>query len=283
MGVGVNGIWKTAAALGLAAVAGLAPARADETPFGSIYTTDTQPKGTFEFEQWAGWAWQKPHEDFRAFEGRSEIEYGITDHWVASLYANYSSTRIVPHGASAPDDSADETKFDGFSAETIYQVLDPYTHSIGLAFYLEPSYGDDERGLEGKILLQKNFLDDRLVFAANINLEYTWEHEDHQWQRGTAFEVYAGASYLVAPHWNVGVLLLNEKEYDGQLIFGSSSHVATAFYAGPAVHYSAEGWWATLQYLRQLPWGNGAAGEVDNGLVTGAERNRVLARIGVEL
>lgn len=251
--------------------------------FASIYLTDTQPKGAFEFEQWATWAWQKPQEDFRTFEGRSEIEYGITDHWMVALYANYSATRIAPHGAGAPDDTVDETKFDGFAAETIWQVSDPYTNPIGVALYLEPSIGNGTRGLEAKLLLQKNFLDDRLILAANINVEWEWEHEDHEWERASALEFYAGAAYRFAPNWNIGVELLNENEYDKHVFFGGGEHVATAFYAGPVLHYAGERWWATLAYSRQLPWANGADGEIQDSLVTGAERNRVRFRIGVEL
>ena len=263
-------------------VAMAAPAWADESPFGSIYLTDTQPKGGFEFEQWVTWKGQKPDESFRAFEGRSEIEYGITDHWMVSLYANYSTTRVTPHGSGAPDGEIDDTKFDGFSAETIWQVADPYTNPVGVAFYFEPSIGNGERGLEAKLLLQKNFLDDRLVLAANANVEWVWEREDHQWVRGSALEFYAGAAYRVAPNWNVGVELLNENEYDKHVLFGGGERVATAFYAGPAVHYSGNTWWATLAYSRQLPWAGGEDDEINNQLVTGAERNRVRFRVGVE-
>jgi hypothetical protein len=182
----------------------------------------------------------------------------------------------------------DTTRFNGFSAEAIYQLLDPDTDDFGIALYLEPAIGAGERAMEGKLLLQKNFLDDRLVFAANVNLEYVWAHDvtTRVWDHETNLELYLGVSYRFAPGWFGGAELLNENNYDGHIGLGTAHAQTNAFYFGPAVHYATETWWATLAIYEQLPWaGNPAhtAGAISDGLLTGSERLRIRLRLGIEL
>ena len=66
----------------------VATAHAGESPFGFIYTTDTQPKGTFELEQWATLRKGKQQGNFDLWQHRTEIEYGVTNNFQASLYLN---------------------------------------------------------------------------------------------------------------------------------------------------------------------------------------------------
>jgi hypothetical protein len=261
-------------------------ARADESPFASIYTTELLPQGGKEIEQWATWATSKPDEDFDEIEGRTEVEYGISNNFQLALYANYSWTKIVPKGPGAPDSAEDTTRFNGFSAEALYQVLNPFTDPFGLALYLEPAIGPGERVLEAKLLLQKNFLDDTLIVAANVNLEYVWAHDVAAdiWEHETALEFYLGASFRVSPGFFVGAELLNENSYSGHLVFDAAHPQENAFYFGPAVHYAAPGWWATLAVYEQLPWAGNPAqapGAISHGLLVGAERYRVRFRLGV--
>jgi hypothetical protein len=252
-------------------------------PFGRLYTAGFEAKGEIEFEQWLYLDWQKPHEDYVRFRGRSEIEYGAAEGLLTALYLNYSSLHVDPR-FGAPDDAADHTQFDGVSGEVIYQVLHPVRDPLGLALYFEATAGDHEYELEGKILLQKNLMDNDLVLVANLNVEFEWEGEHGEWERESAFEVYLGASYRIGPRWRAGIELLNENGYEHHLIFDTSEWEGTAFYAGPVIHYAGEGWWATLEYLRQLPWGSAhEPNEVNDGLLFGAERNRLLLRAGVHL
>src|SRR6185436_16524040 len=106
-------------------MAGASPALADESPFASVYTTELLPQGASEAEQWVTWKTSKPDERFDEVAGRTEIEYGITSKFQLALYANYSLTKIVPKGPGAVDGATDTTRFNGFSAEAIYQVLNP--------------------------------------------------------------------------------------------------------------------------------------------------------------
>ena len=49
----------------------------------------------------------------------------------------------------------------------------PYTDPVGLAIYFEPTVGDRFLEFDTRILVQKNYFDDRLILAANI----TWAPE----------------------------------------------------------------------------------------------------------
>ena len=241
-----------------------------------------------EVEQWATWATSKPDEDFDAVEGRTEFEYGITNRFQLALYANYFWNRVAPTGPGAPDSSVDTTRFNGFSAEAIYQVLNPYTDPFGFAVYLEPAIAAGERALEAKLLFQKNFLDDTLILAANVNLEYVWAHDvaADVWERETALEIYLGASYRVSPGWFVGAELLNENGYSGHLLFDAAHPETNAFFLGPTVHYAAPGWWATLAVYNQLPWASNPAnspGAISHGQLVEDERWRLRFRLGVAL
>jgi len=264
------------------------PAFADESPFGSVYTTKLLPQGGSEAEQWLTWATSKPDERFDEVEGRTEVEYGITNRLQLALYANYRYTNILPKGPGAPDSLEDTTRFTGFSAEAIYQILNPFTDPFGFAVYLEPAIGAGERAVEGKLLFQKNFMEDRLILAANVNLELEWEHDvaADEWERESALEFYLGASYLFAPGWYGGVELLNENGYEGHVVFNHGHAETNAFYFGPALHYGSEKWWATLAVYKQLPWAGNPADEPDalsRGLLVEAERFRVRFRLGVRL
>lgn len=268
-------------------VAPLNTAHADELPFAYTYLTEVLPQGAVEIEQWVTWRHKKPQEKYDRLQGRSEIEYGVSNRFLAALYANYEHTKVVPDGPGAPDSATDTTKFTGFSAEFIYQVLNPFTDPFGFALYVEPGIGDGERSLEFKALFQKNFLDDRLILAANFILEYEWEHEADEdiWEHASAFEIFVAVAYRVAPGWFAGVELLNENEYEDHIFSGAHAEVS-AFYFGPTIHYASQNWWATLGVYKQLPWAANHTDEdnvVSHGYLIDAERMRLRFRLGILL
>ncbi len=75
-----------------------------------------------------------------------------------------------------PDARWSDKRFVGVSAEAIYRVLSPYTDGVGLAFYVEPTIGPQFKELETKVILQKNFLDDRLTTAFNFTYAPEWRY-----------------------------------------------------------------------------------------------------------
>ncbi len=216
---------------------------ADEPLFGFVYTTDLLPQGGKEVEEWASWRHQKNSGYYDQVEGRTEFEYGVTDRLQAALYANYNWTQAYhngPFGATTPpeqfsdyvvgpDDHFNASRFVGVSGELIYRILSPYTDAFGLALYTEPTVGQNFRELENRIILQKNFLDDLLVLAANFTYapEYRYLHDSvnggSSWQEETDVNFGFGASYRFIENWSAGFEVENEREFNS-LLFTSINH-----------------------------------------------------------
>jgi hypothetical protein len=270
-----------ATSLTLAAI-GVTQAKADEPLFGYSYTTDLLPQGKWEIEQWATERIQKAHGIFHLFQGRTEIEYGVTDRFQLAFYANYASTyangQTVDGTTSPPETFAGPlfdpsapfkaSKFVGFSVEGIYRVLSPYTDPIGFALYFEPTIGAGIREFETKLIFQKNFLDDRLVLAFNITLDQELRllqgdpaadpaSDDFRthWDKETDLNFSFGASYRFMSNWSLGFEFINEREFAGFEFWNSKNATNNAYYAGPNVHYAGKNFFATLTVLEQLPWG----------------------------
>jgi hypothetical protein len=256
-------------------------AKADDQPFITLYTTDIETQYEKEVEQQLYWAHQKPHQAFNGWLSRTELEYGITDDLQVSGYFNYEWERSSPHPPTGSDDTFNAASVSG---EVIYRLLNPYFDPFGLALYFEPTYGDKTRELEGKILLQKNFLNDDLRMAANINFEDAWEREAGQWNKGSAIEFFVGAAYNITPELSVGGEFNNENDFDG--LFGNS-HIATnAYYLGPTISYIVSPFVIDLGVQFQMPWSSDHTGEpsaLANGFLTDAERTRVGLRVSMDL
>lgn len=256
--------------------AALTGARADEDIFAFTYTTDLLPKGKWEFEHWTTGRWEKEAGIYNVIEFREEIEYGVTDNFQLSLYLNHHYVnakndfpaenplrpgRRLPgayvtggedvHAGHDPLTPYESYHFESVSVEGIYRLLSPYKNFIGLALYVEPEWGPEERGVEMKLLLQKDWLEDRLVWALNLNYAYEEEKNDiGGFERNGDAEWFTGLSYRFARNWFGGFEFWNHHEFAGLTI-----HEHSAYFVGPTLHYGGQRWWVTLGYLRQLPFG----------------------------
>lgn len=255
------------------------PVRADDQPFLTLYMTDIDSQGEHEFEQWLGWKNGETGASYNDFLSRTELEYGITDDLQGSLYLNYEWDRV--HAPVAPYLSETENSI-GVSGELIWRLLNSDFDPLGLAFYVEPSWNNDEREIESKILLQKNFLNDALRCALNINFENDWDRESNGWERNSAVEFDTGAAYAVAPAFNIGVEFDNERAFEGLVMGGAAHEQASAYFFGPTLDYEPLPWKMTLGAQAQLPWATSPSGNVDaviGGFEARAERVRVAVRI----
>jgi hypothetical protein len=277
-----------------------APAVAGEATFGYLYTTDTEPRGKFEVEQWLTDREQQAHGYYHGLYGRTELEYGITDSLQASLYANYA--HIGAHGNSvdrltegldiAPDHDPRRRQSswhsDGASLELLYRVTSPYTHPIGFAFYVEPQLGPRENSVEFRLIEQRNWLDDRLVLAANEWIEFDKEQGTNlgaiadesappsfRKTKATYLEGDLGLSYRFRPKWSFGLEFRNHNEYTGWTVTHDQNH--TAFFFGPNVHYAGQRWQVTFAALRQLyahGYSDDQKEQIYHGLLFGNEHTR---------
>lgn len=254
----------------LAAFTGLAfaaPAHADEQYFGYTYSAEVLGKGQSEAEFWATDRRGKSGGHFDAQDYRIELEHGFTNRLTVAGYANLASHHI--RGLDPDFEKTDrDFAFRGLSAEFKYNLLSPYKDGVGLTLYAEPAWsrihGGGERGteleLEFKAILQKNFMDDRLIWASNLTFEPEWENEkevdeltgetESEWEKELKLEVSTGLTYRVAPGWYAGVEARYASVYPD---WTNGLHRETyAVFAGPAIHYGGKKWWVTATYLPQL-------------------------------
>jgi hypothetical protein len=284
---GVN--FACAAGLLLAAAFGPHLAFATEPIFTYTYLTETTPKGAFEVEQWVTYRNQKSQGTYDLWQLRTELEYGISDRWSVSLYANaYQVTAQadnsfksqsnytavgdgdevsgggpvtfgshVPNADELPLPSARYSKsgFEGVSVESIYQFMSPYKDGFGLAGYIEYTYGSNEQELEFKLLWQKNFLGDDLVVAANLVVEF----ERESWSQVTTEKeakasLTGGISYRFAPGWRIALEGRNVRGYEGGYSFSSGQRDYSVWYAGPTISYGDKNFFVVGGYATQLPW-----------------------------
>jgi hypothetical protein len=255
------------------------PAHADDQPFLTLNTTDIESRGGREVEQWLGWKTGETAASFNDFVSRTELEYGITDDLQGALYLNYEWQRVRSH---LPPFSSDTESFAGVSGELIYRVLHVDFDPLGFALYVEPTWSNAEREIEAKILLQKNFLNDTLRCALNLNFEDDWERQDSVWVRQSALEFNLGAAYAIKPGLSAGLEFDNERAFEGLVVGAASREQASAFFLGPTIDYEPAPWKITLGAQAQLPWASspaGVPGAVIDGFETHAERFRLGLRI----
>jgi len=292
------------------AVAVLFCASATRSPaavFAWTYTTDVASKGEVEFEQWVTARSEKEHGNYNAIDFREEFEYGVTDNFQLALYLNhryvYANSDVPAEDPAHPENRLpgryktggedvrgshnparpfDDYRFESVSFEGIYRLLSPYKDPIGLAMYFEPTIGDDEKELEWKVILQKNWFEDRLVWALNINYELEFEKADEGgYERDGIFEWFTGVSYRFIRNWSAGLEFWNRHEFADATV-----HEHSAYFIGPTIHYGGERWWATLGFLHQLPIGQAFSHEdkefaAHNGYIFGDEHEKYYVRLRV--
>lgn len=267
--------------LGFLAAASLfaPPSRADDQPFVTIYTTDIESQGDRELEHWLSWKSGNANQSFNEVRWQTEAEFGVTDDLQASLYLNYDWSRTRPHVLAGP---AEIDNAVGFQAEFIYRVLNVYFDGLGLAFYAEPAINTNLRSVETKVLVQKNFFNDTLRNALNINFENRWEHDPlGQWNRASALEFDFGSSYNITPELSAGLEFDNERGFDGLILGGSPRAVTNSFYLGPTVQYLGRPFRVTFGFQTQLPIASDPShsGNVINGYTAGDEHFRMTLRV----
>lgn len=246
----------------------LCASRAQADPdFGYVYTAEVEEPGETEVSLWGTDRRGKGEGHYDAQDYRIEVERGLTEHLQASVYANFASHHV--RGLSGEFGPVDRNfAFQGLSTEFIYQFREPKDGRLGVALYAEPAWSriskvtgqkGDEYELELKAIVQKNFLHDRLVWAANLTAEPEWEREHEEIAPGLissktekelGIEVSTGLSYQMAPRWWLG----GEGRYHS--VYPNWTHGLHrenyAVYAGPSIHYDGGKWAVTATWLPQL-------------------------------
>lgn len=260
------------------------PAKADEPLFGFTYTTDLQPKGKFELEQWSTTRFTKGSGNFWLQDNLTEISYGVSDKFQFSLQADYASTSAFENGPfkatatpepfsfdnPAADAHYDRSRFISVAGEAIYRLLSPYTHPIGIALYVEPTIGPGFVEPESRLILQKNFRDDRLV--AGFNLTYAPEIRRLSPDTSclclseTDINYDAGISYRFRRNWSAGFEGMNEREL-ASLNF--TKEINSGYFLGPTIHYANKDFFVTATFVAQMPWATVHSNTLPGAVVNG--------------
>lgn len=307
-----QGLRRISMAALAAAVLATGAAKADEPLFGYVYTTDVLPKGKAEVEQWATLREGRSEGDFHVLQARTEFSYGLTDNLQASAYLNYdwadvfhntperetAPPEVYADYSVAPDKRLNRGRFEGISGELIWRLASPYTKPVGVAVYIEPTLGPRTREMEYRLLLQKNFHDDRVVLAGNVTWGQEWrrllpdpeadpgsEEAHTHWDKETDINFGVGASWRFRENWSVGLEALNEREWAGLNPFDPGKRTNMAYYLGPNIHYGGRRFFATATFLAQLgmakDYANPAPGFIVDGITNADDFEKYRLRVKV--
>ena len=216
-------------------------ADAGQRRFTYNYETLTAPQGSVEFENWVTFKRSPLHDqDFDVWQFRHEIEYGVTSRFQLAVY--------VADWDFAPREGADakphrSARYSSSGVELIYNLTNPNTDWIGSSLYFEALVGDRLLGIEGKLLLQKNFGPLAIVYNAILEAEWEGAHLDEQ--KGE-FAQTLGVSYQLHPAVSIGGELLHEIEIPD---WNRSRAERSAVFVGPNVSFRHKNAYATLTAL----------------------------------
>lgn len=249
--------------LGLAAACALgSAAQADENLLGYSYGSETLPKGKTEAYVWITHRAGKDEGTYRATDYKFELEHGLTDRLQMSGYLNFASHKVEGLEPEFEDVNRD-FGFQGAQVSFKYAILSPYKDPIGLAVYIEPGYSrigklsgerNREWEIEAKLIAQKNFLNDQLIWIGNITYEQEFEKEDgvwsDEWEKEAALEFTTGLSYRFAPNWYAGVEARYHSVYPD--FPDKSNRENYSVFVGPTLHWGGERAWFTATWLPQV-------------------------------
>jgi hypothetical protein len=245
---------------------------AGDREFGYTYPSNNLKKGQREIEVWN--TWRTGREVFyNAFDHRLEFETGITNRLQTAFYMNYSHIgqfgkinngyRLGSDSAIVPvtvDGIVKSTSF-GISSEWKYQLSDPVANALGSALYGEIGLSTDEVELEGKIILDKHFGNFYTAFNLVGELEFEKEAEQDETEvelEEKELELDYGLNYHFNNRFALGFELRNHNIME----YGEWEH--SAFFAGPALSYKSDNWWAALSVLPQVTDFKGTSPDLDD-------------------
>jgi len=261
--------------------------QADESLW--IYTqgTDTRPQGSFEAKLSSVLRAGKDSGHYYFLETRPEIEYGVTDKLTLSaeiihFYHDYAvdNPELNPmfETQGGEGGSFKKSQIGGFEVSAKYNILSPYKDAFGLtvgfAYERRERYRLDGAEIDQDsyvpiLYLQKNFLDDTLIFAFKGKLEFELRESPGVKEEEIAPDLAFGVSYRFKPKWFIGAEIryqsdFLEPEEEGEpapenpsnftdldnLRLGTQFQYVT--YIGPTIHYAQERWFITAGILFQI-------------------------------
>lgn len=280
-------------------IGSIGTASADENLWVYARGVDTRPAGSWELKLQDIVKDGKEGGDYTSHEIRPSIEYGVTDRLTVGMEMilfnhDYSvdDPDLQPYFDTQEGDGGSFNDFGigGYEFEFKYNVLSPYLRDDGIGLSLGAGWEHREKyRLDGAdidqdtivlyVYLQKNFLDDTLVFALTPKMELEKRTSGHGadfvLEEEIALDIAAAVSYRFAPKWYLGLEFRHQSDYlvpqvigeDGGLVYDEPelepSDIDLFFpkigeqfqngnYFGPTIHYGEEKWWWTVGALFQV-------------------------------
>ena len=191
----------------------------------------TIPKGGAEVEGWT--TFDVPDgsvTNANEIEYQTELEYGVTDHWVVSHYE-----RLITQNQPGNDDA---TNYEGFKFETKYRFGEKGKYWLDPLLYAEWATNfrnhDNPNALEWKLVLSKD------LGKWNVTYNQIMENELGKGGR-TTHEFSAGANYEVVESIRVG------GEFTGEY-WAPGSH-RNKLSMGPTIAYEHKYFWVAIGAL----------------------------------
>ncbi len=294
--------WGTAMGRAAFAAAGFlalwtAPARAIEDPFSHAVPAQTLPQGRLEFDRNTAGRFDNGFSRYDAVDFSNALTYGLTGDFQIGLSVDSGYLHAVSD-ADGLGGSANFPRniwyFQGVGASFTYRPLDPNKGGWGLAFSIAPgwkradpfngrNYGGGY-GVEYRTLVQRNFLQNRLILLYNLVLDaasvrYSESTPAKKYEGTFDLENDLGMTYRFARLWAAGVELRNENAEPGK---DGQSFI----WAGPALHFGNERFWSTLGFMEQVWRSSPSARSVstvtgDNIYLRALERHEIVLRGGI--
>jgi len=257
MAIGQRELTRTCFLLSLLLFMSKNVSSANERRFAYVYESSVLSPRARELEVWNTYRTGKPY-FFRRLDQRLELEFGVADRLMTSLYLNYEWIMNDSNG-NAPGGDLQSEQGASVSSEWKYKFFDRVADPLGLALYGEYTLGLHEQELEGKIILDKQV--GRLLVAGNLVAEHEWKTDlrDGVVENATEvkLEINGGISFNITGQLSLGFEAIQQNVFED----GEIEHAA--LFAGPVVSYATDQWWVTLTVLPQIA---GLAGAAVDGL-----------------
>jgi hypothetical protein len=247
---------------------------ADGDPFLGTDPPMVAAAGERDLQQWLSWRSGHTGEGFQDFESLTEFDYGLTDRLQLALTLAYDWNRVKPPGSPALAQD-----FVGLAGEVIAVLLPVEQSPLGLSLALDPYLNAAERGIDVRLLLQKDILG--LQNVLDINLENGWERlGPGNWQGSSGLSFNYGIAYPLDPQWTVALEFGNERSFN-RLFTDGGGEASNSFFLGPTLQYDGALAVVTLGMQAQLPWASGPGAR--DGFTPDTERFRLGLRFAREI
>lgn len=241
--------------------------KADRRYFGRSYLTYTPLAKEVELEFWQTSRIGKSAGSFFSWQPQIEVEYGVTDRLVASVYMNFISEK-----SSNNNFSSTPLSFSAASLEFRYRLTNPEEYYIDPALYFELTYNKDAVEYEPKILLTKRFG----KFISAVNIGGAFEKSINSSEMESEFEITAGVAYDLTNHFAFGLEFRNNRNF--REFFEKEE--TQAVYLGPTLNYNTESVNVVLNFMAQINGSPATNGRLE---LLSHEKYEAKLLVGIEL